>query len=184
MTGAISLGPSNMNGGYNFFSIIAGEILVRRKWVVLPIPNEVILKLEEFSTDNHDDIDMILRDDTEEEENIPIMEDLEVDLEDPPMELRSEDIVEAEDIVKGDLFANEIVEEENDNNIIKEEKETEMDLNENKENKESHVKKTTESRYNLRLNRELSYNHKYSFCRFMQVLTSGEKGLRKLYEIN
>jgi len=31
MTGAISLGPSNMNGGYKIFSIIAGEILVRRR---------------------------------------------------------------------------------------------------------------------------------------------------------
>jgi len=48
-----------MNGGYKFFSIVTGEILVRRKWVELPIPNEVILKLEEFSTDSNDDINMI-----------------------------------------------------------------------------------------------------------------------------
>lgn len=50
-TGAITLGPSYLNGGYKFFSSMTGEIIIRRKLSELPISNEVIQKLEEFSKD-------------------------------------------------------------------------------------------------------------------------------------
>jgi hypothetical protein len=103
-TGAISLGPSNMNGGYKFFSIVTGEILVQRKWVELPIPNEVILKLEEFSTDGSDDINAILVEDVDEEEEIPIMEDMGFEQENPPTVLENED-------TNGDKIEDNIIEE-------------------------------------------------------------------------
>ena len=103
-TGAISLGSSNMNGGYKFFSIVTGEILVRRKWVELPIPNEVILKLEEFSMDGNDDINTILVEDVDKEEEIPIMEDMGFEQENPPTVLENED-------TNGDKIEDNIIEE-------------------------------------------------------------------------
>ena len=50
-TGAITLEPRYLNGGYKFFSSMTGEIIIRRKLSELPISNEVIQKLEEFSKD-------------------------------------------------------------------------------------------------------------------------------------
>jgi hypothetical protein len=178
-TGAIALGPSNMNGGYKFFHIITGEILVRRQWVELPIPNEVILKQEEFSTYSNDGVNIILTDDVEEEEDIPIMEDTEVERENHPIVLETE-YTTGNSLKEDDLFKDKIIEEENGNDdaIIKDEQEIEINemevtLNDNKENevlsndnKESEElgqRKPTGSQYNLRPNRELSYNHKYSF---------------------
>ncbi len=168
-----------MNGGYKFFSIVTGEILVRRKWVELPIPNEVILKLEEFSTDSNDDINMILINDVEGEEDIPIIEDIEVEPENPPMVLESEDAT-GNSMKENDVFTDNIVEEENrsDDAIIEDEheivmnemevtsnnnKENEVLLNDDEGNEELGLRKPTGNRYNLRPNRELSYNHKYSF---------------------
>ncbi len=50
--GGISLGPSNLNGGFKFFSLVTGELLTRRKWTELPVPSEVIQRVEEMSGDN------------------------------------------------------------------------------------------------------------------------------------
>jgi len=163
----------------SFLIIVTGEILVRRKWVELPIPNEVILKLEEFSTDSNDDINMILINDVEGEEDIPIIEDIEVEPENPPMVLESEDAT-GNSMKENDVFTDNIVEEENrsDDAIIEDEheivmnemevtsnnnKENEVLLNDDEGNEELGLRKPTGNRYNLRPNRELSYNHKYSF---------------------
>jgi hypothetical protein len=181
----------------SFLIIVTGEILVRRKWVELPIPNEVILKLEEFSTDSNDDINMILINDVEGEEDIPIIEDIEVEPENPPMVLESEDAT-GNSMKENDVFTDNIVEEENrsDDAIIEDEheivmnemevtsnnnKENEVLLNDDEGNEELGLRKPTGNRYNLRPNRELSYNHKYSFWLVHGILTNGKRGPRKLY---
>jgi hypothetical protein len=42
-TGAINLGVTgNIQGTHRFYSLRTGEIIVRRNWTELPIPNEVI----------------------------------------------------------------------------------------------------------------------------------------------
>jgi hypothetical protein len=64
-TGAITLEPRYLNGGYKFFSLMTGEIIRRRKLSELPISNEVIQKLEEFSKDQNDEYDVIMNDDEE-----------------------------------------------------------------------------------------------------------------------
>lgn len=51
-TGGISLGPSNLNGGFKFFSLVTGEILTRRKWTKLLVPSELIQSIEEMSGDD------------------------------------------------------------------------------------------------------------------------------------
>ncbi len=43
-SGAINLGPKgNSQGGHRFLNLITGEVIVRRSWIELPIPTEVIL---------------------------------------------------------------------------------------------------------------------------------------------
>ena len=57
-TGAISLGlTSNIQGTHKFLSLRTGEIIVRRKWTELPVPAEVIDKLDDMTTDKSDFID-------------------------------------------------------------------------------------------------------------------------------
>jgi hypothetical protein len=54
-TGAINLGPTgNIQGAHKFLSLSTGEVIVRRKWTELPVPSEVLLRMEELSTDPND----------------------------------------------------------------------------------------------------------------------------------
>jgi hypothetical protein len=53
-TGGIYLGASSMQRGHKFFNLSSGEIIVRRKWTELPVPSDVILCLEELSSDPND----------------------------------------------------------------------------------------------------------------------------------
>ena len=48
--GAISFGPSgNLQGGYKFMSLWTGNKLARRRWTELPMPQEVIDRINKFS---------------------------------------------------------------------------------------------------------------------------------------
>jgi hypothetical protein len=49
-TGAINLGTTgSIQGTHRFYNLHTGEIIVRRNWMELPIPNEVIQRLEELT---------------------------------------------------------------------------------------------------------------------------------------
>jgi hypothetical protein len=56
-TGAINLGPSgNIQGAHKFLSLSTGEVIVCRTWTELPVPSEVLLRMEELSTDPNDEL--------------------------------------------------------------------------------------------------------------------------------
>jgi hypothetical protein len=70
ITGGMNLGHSNMQGGHKFLSLETGEILVRRKWTELPVPNEVISRLDELSTSPKDDLDRFLNEQEDPNEEL------------------------------------------------------------------------------------------------------------------
>jgi hypothetical protein len=50
---AINLGPSGyVQGTHKFYSLKTGEIIVRRKWYELPVPSDVIERLNELTSDS------------------------------------------------------------------------------------------------------------------------------------
>jgi hypothetical protein len=54
-TRAINLGPTgNIQGAHKFFSLKIGEIIVQRTWTELPVPNDVIDRLDEMTLDKED----------------------------------------------------------------------------------------------------------------------------------
>jgi hypothetical protein len=55
-TGAINLGPSNLRGGHKFLSLETGEIIMRRRWTEMPVPTDVVARLEEMSSDPNDSL--------------------------------------------------------------------------------------------------------------------------------
>jgi hypothetical protein len=71
--GAINLGPTgNIQGPHRFMSLVTGEIIVRRTWTELPIPSEVLIRMEELPIDPYDDttnFDMEDQGDNNEEEH-------------------------------------------------------------------------------------------------------------------
>ena len=53
--GAICLGPKgNIQGGYNFMSLVTGEKINRRQWTALPVPAEVIEQVHQLAKTNRE----------------------------------------------------------------------------------------------------------------------------------
>ena len=49
--GAINLGPTgNLQGGYKFLNLLTGKKITRRNWTHLPMPIEVIKRVNEIGT--------------------------------------------------------------------------------------------------------------------------------------
>jgi len=69
-TGAISLGATeNTQGTYRFFNLSTGELIVRRKWTELPIPQEVIMRLQDMTYAELDQNSKVSFEGDEEEED-------------------------------------------------------------------------------------------------------------------
>jgi hypothetical protein len=67
-TGAICLGPSgNIQGGHKFLSLQTGNVMVRRKWTELPVPADVINRLEDIAQDVNDSVERMLEEEDEED---------------------------------------------------------------------------------------------------------------------
>eukprot|EP00957_Ditylum_brightwellii_P164238 12504072-Ditylum_brightwellii.AAC.1 len=59
-TGAVTLGPSlNMQGGYKLLNLISGQIINRREFTELPMPDSVIKRMEELTTADGEDGNII-----------------------------------------------------------------------------------------------------------------------------
>jgi hypothetical protein len=95
-TGAINSGPNNMNGSYRFLSLDLGEIIVRRKWTELPLPNDVTARLEDMADSPEDDVNFKLKEnDYEDGEDVTDMnEDNTEKVHEELMEMEPEHIVE------------------------------------------------------------------------------------------
>jgi hypothetical protein len=165
-TGGICLGPSNMQSGYRFFNLITGDVIIRQKWTELPVPSEVILRLEELSNDPNDSIQEMLMEDENENEVESSME------QDDTNSIKVPNAIEAA-----------VVEDEEDRNMeqipILEESEEEMPLQnpilDISMSDEMTVtsNSTGQTRYDLRPNRNQDYSHRYT------CLLSVKAGLRK-----
>jgi len=176
-TGGINLGPSNFNGGYKFFSLVTGEILTRRSWTELPIPGDVIKRVEDMSDSCGElFVDSLLGN------SEAIVEEQLLNIEEPTQEYstidkdRDDDELPLEEIYMADQNTNEDDENntERDSSMMKttviEEEVSPGDIVEedfdedNKENKSVEIEETKDigvQRYNLRPNR--LRNYKYSF---------------------
>ncbi len=81
-TGAINLGPTgNLQGAHRFFNLLTGKVMVHRKSTELPVPSEVILRLEEMAYDPMDNVEQMWDDDGLRDtiEQIPHEENLNVE---------------------------------------------------------------------------------------------------------
>jgi hypothetical protein len=162
-----------MQGGHKFLSLETGEILVRRKWTELPVPNDIISRLDELSTNPEDDLERFLNE----------QEDLDE-------ELGGESIKVGQESGDFNIESNTTTVDEEDNNIIEERIDNEVDdeiktgemstVNENDGRGDIilHMEPQVEEglprdnladkvmhqyNYNLRPNRTLSYLHKFAF---------------------
>jgi len=183
-TGAICLGPSNMNGGYNFFSLETGEIITRRNWTELPVPMDIVSRLREMSNDGNSNIEETLEDELPSDElGLNIEEEKEIlnnnIIEEGEMIITEENQVEngiAEEFNISNYREEDKVEEYGDFGI--DDKEEEIGNNESLEimdmgqEKESHE---PPKRYNLRPNRTPNYSHRFA-------LLSVHAGVRKWVE--
>jgi len=110
-TGAINLGPArNLQGTDRFYSLKTGEIVVRRKWTELPVPSDVIERLDDLTLDKsdceqdlYDNIDQEIEEngnvvgvEEKEQQVTPVIdnrEEQQVEIEDHQMELSIEENV-------------------------------------------------------------------------------------------
>jgi len=168
-TGAINLGPSNLKGGHKFLSLETGDIIVRKRWTEMRVPTDVIIRLEEMSTDPSDylnefldeSISEVIEDEcdniSEEEENEIEMQENLVDIADD-----SDNIYEEEGNIEG-IEEDSLKVQENHDELINENHDESEISDQNEGNIERSEANTTTHRYNLRPNRSLNYSHKYSF---------------------
>ncbi len=174
-TRAINLGPSNMQGGHKFLSLATGDIITRRKWTELPVPSEVILRLEELSGDATDTVENILQ---EEEENDTVSsdQDLEVTPEQNPLTEVEEveegvtDVMETEREAEADRAGTDEREEDRQQEeqvnlpMIDEDTHEEDAVNVSVSDETTVTSNaTTQGRYNLRPNRTPNYLRRFAF---------------------
>jgi hypothetical protein len=190
-TGGINLGPCNMQGGHKFLNLATGEVMVHRKWTELPVPSEVILRLEELSTDEANDVvDNILQENIEnieEEDNgvvtsetseeKQIEHDEEANIMEPEERGRREDEESNTDDVDSGAYAASNNEAYNTDEApvavepVSEEERLEHEINQEQdqgEERESLLDQTmktsnTSSRNNLRPNRTPNYLRRFAF---------------------
>jgi hypothetical protein len=52
-TGAINLDPTgSIQGTHKSITLITGEVIVRRKWMALPVPMDVIIRLRNLTSES------------------------------------------------------------------------------------------------------------------------------------
>ncbi len=118
-TGAISLGTTgNIQGTYRFLNLQTGEIIVRRTWNELPIPLDVIDRVDEITANEPDyENDINIEEDDAEEDDTNQNQNLENGDDDLPI---TNGANETEEIERENELENEIEdvrEEENQNNM-------------------------------------------------------------------
>jgi len=159
-TGAISLGATgNAQGTYRFFNLHTGELIVRRRWTELPIPQEAITRLQDIT---YAELDPNAKDGIEDEDDYYDDKQRESEIEQDDTNLpeapESDKQAETEQVeVEKQL-------EINKNEILQTNEMQDRDTRD----PEIEIGNTTnddeeEQRYNLRPNRTRDYAHKFTF---------------------
>jgi hypothetical protein len=161
-TGAINLGPSNLQGGHKFLSLATGDIITRRKWTELPVPSEVILRLEELASDTTDTLEEMLQEDRESENNLEAEQNPGIVTE----ERVTDNIEEEEQNISEEV---EVVREQQEELTLEEQEDPQNLPVEDAVNVSASDETTVTSnatnrgRYNLRPNRTPNYLRRFAF---------------------
>jgi len=159
-TGAINLGPTgNLQGTHRFLSLKTGELLARRRWTELPVPSDVIHRVEEMAGESED----VLR-------SLTDVEGDDYDHGDQNDDTAEEDVTN-HDTVDGEKSNEEniteivINDEFGDIGVITDETKAihEESINNNEENEPKESRHETTHGYNLRENRSRDYSHRFAF---------------------
>jgi hypothetical protein len=182
-TGAINLGVTgSIQGTHKFFNLNTGEIIVRRKWTELPLPNEVINRLEELTVEEVDSgsknemYEFNEAEDDDEEEEQQQGEEIREDAQTEHTE------VENENKDKEGRDANGIVHDEHIRNVNKGgtvEEEEEIVENDHEANEGNNNDEDNNGRYNLRSNRTRDCLHRFTFISVKAGLTKRGDKARK-----
>jgi hypothetical protein len=171
--------PSNMNGGYNFFSLETGEIITRRVWTELPVPIDVISRLKEMSYGGNSNIEEILEDrhpsdewgleeNAEEKKEILNNNAIEEEEMNVTEENHVGNVIEEEFDFSGDREGDRVEgngDFETETELILDNKEEETGNNESQGIKDMDQEKDNHElpkRYNLRPNRTPNYSHRFA----------------------
>jgi len=167
--GAINLGPSNLKGGQKFLSLETGDIIVRKRWTEMPVPTDVIIRLEEMSTDPSDVLNEFFDESISEVienecDNISEEKENEIEMQGNFVDITEEldNIYEEEGNIEG-IEEDSLKVQENHDELINDNNDVSEISEQNEGNIERNEANTTTQRYNLRPNQSLNYSHKYSF---------------------
>jgi hypothetical protein len=166
-TGAISLGTTgNIQGTHRFLSLRTGEIIVKRTWNELPVPRDVIDRLDELTANEPDyEIDINIEDE-EEDNNDQDREANEEEIDVNPPNVNIED--EPQPTIET---------EENNNNDLNNEENDEFEQEENEVEVANEEMQENAHGYNLRTNRIRDYSHCFTFLSVQAGLKQfGQKG--------
>jgi hypothetical protein len=145
-TRAINLGPTgNIQGTHRFLSLKTGELIVRCKWMELPIPSDVISHSEELAGDSRYVMESLKDREIEYDHG---------DLIEANVENKSTEDTEDEDIIEKNVDG--IQRQADAGNILGEG----VNVDE-VENEEQEREKPIHG-YNLRGNRERDYSHRFA----------------------
>jgi len=169
-TGAISLGGTgNIQGTYKFLSLRSGEIIVRRTWTELPVPRDVIERVEELAINEPEYNDA----DDKNEEEVD-----EVDDNCDPEIAEEERLIDRNELGESGVIETENEKEENNQiDFNTEHQEQKFEQQEVDEQLNDDEKELTEAGpYDLRPNRIRDFSYRFAFL-------SVREGLRKFGEL-
>jgi hypothetical protein len=183
-TGAVSLGSTeNAQGTYRLLSLRTGQIVVRRAWTELPVPRDVVDRLNELALNESEYYD--------DENDIFDLEDRKEDG-DMGKTPQEEAINQEEEQIQSELQGAQNIEDlkEHDQNMEWQEEEKpklETDEISNDDNGGNEIgKEQTEQQnhgYNLRPNRMRDFSHQYAFLSIREGLRRfGQKGKKAILD--
>jgi len=154
------LGPTgNLQGTHRFLSLKTGELLARRRWTELPVPSDVIHRVEEMAGESEDVLRSMMNvEEDDYDHGVP-------DNNTAEEEVTNHNIIDGEKSNEENMKEIVINEEFSDVGVIANETgaihEELISNNEESEPKES--RDATTHSYNLRENRSRDYSHRFAF---------------------
>jgi hypothetical protein len=155
-TGALHLGPTgNLQGAHRFLSLKTGELLARQRWTELPVPFDVIHRVEEMAGESEDVLSSLM---TVEEDDY-----------DHGVSNSSHDMINGEnsnedtyetvgEVVTNNDFGDERLDIDDEVGATQNEL-----VNNNEENEPKGDRNAVTHNYSLRENRRRDYSHRFAF---------------------